>query len=72
MLTPFSAVYSAEGRHAKKLITSTKQALKSIANVTDLLKKHFELPDLRSVAGISRTTSYLHLLHHQVRAFCFH
>ena len=61
------AVYSTEGRLAKKFVTSTKQALKSIASVTDLLKQHFELPDSQSVAGISRTSAYLHLLHHQVR-----
>ncbi len=63
-----SAVYSTEGRLARKFLTSTKQALKSIADVTNLLKQHFELPDYRSVAGVSRTSAYLHLLHHQVRS----
>lgn len=62
-----NTVYSTEGRLARKFLTSTKQALKSIADVTNLLKQHFELPDYRSVAGVSRTSAYLHLLHHQVR-----
>ncbi|RMZ77412.1 hypothetical protein DV738_g4369, partial [Chaetothyriales sp. CBS 135597] len=60
-----NTVYSNEAHLAKNFISNTKQALKSIAAVTGLLRQHFELPDLRSVAGISRTSAYLHLLHHQ-------
>ncbi|RMD41182.1 hypothetical protein DV735_g3961, partial [Chaetothyriales sp. CBS 134920] len=60
-----NTVYSNEASLAKNFISNTKQALKSIAAVTGLLRQHFELPDLRSVAGISRTSAYLHLLHHQ-------
>ena len=54
-------MYSTEGRLARKFITSTKQALKSIAAVTDLLKQHFELPDFQSgswcFANVSLLTS---------------
>jgi len=61
-----AAIYSTEGRLAKRFLASTKQALKSIAAVTDLLKAHMGLPSSHLTAGMSRSVAHLHLLHHQV------
>lgn len=48
-------------------MTSTKNALKAIASVTDQLQAAFELPPKGSTAGVSRISAYLHILHQQVR-----
>ncbi|KAK5102621.1 hypothetical protein LTS08_003421 [Lithohypha guttulata] len=60
-----NSVYGQEGRLNRKFISSTKNALKAIAGITDQLKKSFEFPPSGSAAGISRLAAHLHLLHHQ-------
>lgn len=61
------AVYGVDGRLNKRFMASTKAALNNIANVTDELKTSFDISSNTSMAGISRLSAYLHLLHHQVR-----
>lgn len=61
-----TAVYGTEGRLNRKFISSTKDALKATASVTEQLKRSFGLPANGSAAGISRLSAHLHLLHHQV------
>lgn len=61
-----TAVYGAEGRLSRRFVTSTKDALKGTASVTDQLKQSFDLPPPGSAGGISRLAAHLHLLHHQV------
>ncbi|KEF52456.1 uncharacterized protein A1O9_11697 [Exophiala aquamarina CBS 119918] len=60
-----NTVYGTEGRLNKKFIHSTKNALKATAEVTSQLKSSFDLPATGAVAGISRLSAHLHLLHHQ-------
>lgn len=47
-------------------MASTKNALKSIADVTSALKRSFDLPTTGRHGGISRLAAHLHLLHDQV------
>ncbi|RQM06503.1 hypothetical protein DH86_00003682 [Scytalidium sp. 3C] len=58
-------VYGEDGQLSKKFVSSTKFALKSIAAVTNQLQESYPLPKNGSLAGISRLSAYLHLLHHQ-------
>ncbi|KAH8672613.1 fungal-specific transcription factor domain-containing protein [Tricladium varicosporioides] len=60
-----NTVYGVDGRLNRRFMSSTKAALKSIASVTDQLMRSFELPSGESMAGISRLSAYLYLLHHQ-------
>ncbi|KAL6241345.1 hypothetical protein RBB50_011818 [Rhinocladiella similis] len=60
-----NSVYGTEGRLGRTFISSTRNALKAMAGVTDQLKKSFDLPASGSVSGISRLSAHLHLLHHQ-------
>lgn len=61
MLT-MAAVYGTKGSLDQQLLSTMKAALRSIADVTDLLNNTFPLE-----ASISRLSGSLHLLHHQVR-----
>jgi proline utilization trans-activator len=65
------AVYGSEGRLTRKFISSTKSALKDIAEVSDELKTAFGGLRGSSAGGISRLVAHLHLLHHQVRSRSF-
>ncbi|KIW77665.1 hypothetical protein Z517_07497 [Fonsecaea pedrosoi CBS 271.37] len=60
-----NTVYGAEGRLDKRFLTITKDALKSVANVTDQLNGSFEVLGNSSKTSISRLSAYLHLLYHQ-------
>ncbi|OAP59708.1 hypothetical protein AYL99_07006 [Fonsecaea erecta] len=60
-----NTVYGAEGRLDKRFLTITKDALKSVANVTDQLNNSFEILGTGSKTSISRLSAYLHLLYHQ-------
>ncbi|OQV04959.1 Fungal Zn2-Cys6 binuclear cluster domain-containing protein [Cladophialophora immunda] len=60
-----NTVYGAEGRLDKRFLTVAKDALKSVANVTDQLNSSFEFLGNGSKTSISRLSAYLHLLYHQ-------
>lgn len=60
------AVYGSEGRLTRKFISSTKSALKDVAEISDELKQAFGGLRGSSAGGISRVVAHLHLLHHQV------
>lgn len=59
------AVYGSEGRLTRKFISSTKSALKDIAEISDELKQAFGGLRGSYAGGISRVVAHLHLLHHQ-------
>lgn len=61
-----NTVYGVEGRLGKEYLLNTKAVLKKIANTTDQLNESFHIPSIGSLAGLSRLSAYLHLLHHQV------
>lgn len=56
-----------EGRLDKRFLQITKEALRSVASLTDQLNGAFNIPSDGSKASISRLSAYLHLLYHQVR-----
>lgn len=60
-----NTVYGIEGRLGKEYLVNTKAVLKKIADTTDHLNEFFHLPVIGSLAGLSRLSAYLHLLHHQ-------
>lgn len=64
-------MYGSEGRLTRKFISSTKSALKDIAEVSDELKSAFGGLRGSSTGGISRLVAHLHLLHHQVSQMDF-
>lgn len=61
-----NTVYGVEGRLGKEYLVNTKAVLRKIANTTDHLNESFHIPMTGSLAGLSRLSAYLHLLHHQV------
>lgn len=61
-----TTVYGIEGRLGKDYLVNTKAVLKKIADTTDHLNESFYIPMAGSLAGLSRLSAYLHLLHHQV------
>lgn len=61
-------VYGVEGRSGKEYLTNTREILTQLAGITDQLNVTFTLSMQDSMAGISRMSAYLHLLHQQVRA----
>lgn len=60
------AVYGAEGRLDKQFLSTTKRALRSIAEVTDHLNGSFALPSANATQGVSRVSASLHTMQHQV------
>lgn len=64
-LTAPTAVYAIDGRLNRNFLLRTKTALASIANIADELRTAFPLHLDQAVSGVSRISSYLHLLYHQ-------
>ncbi|KIV87188.1 hypothetical protein, variant 1 [Exophiala sideris] len=60
-----NTVYGNEARLDKRFLVITKEALKSVANVTDQLNSSFSIQGTGPKASISRLSGYLHLLYHQ-------
>ncbi|KAJ9608633.1 hypothetical protein H2200_006404 [Cladophialophora chaetospira] len=60
-----NTVYGPEGRLDKRFVIVTKEALKSVAKVTDQLNGSFGILENGSTTTISRSSAYLHLLYHQ-------
>ncbi|KAI1610690.1 hypothetical protein EDD36DRAFT_489966 [Exophiala viscosa] len=60
-----NTVYGNEARLDKRFLVVTKEALKSVANVTDELNGSFSIQGTGPRASISRLSGYLHLLYHQ-------
>lgn len=60
------AVYGPEGRLDKKFLSTTKSALRSIADVADHLNESFSLPSNGAMQGVSRVSASLHIMQHQV------
>ena len=59
-------VYGAEGRPGKEYLTNTREVLTQLASTTDQLNATFALSTHEDMAGVSRMSAYLHLLHQQV------
>lgn len=61
-----NTVYGIEGRLGPEYLVNTRNVLKKLAALTDNLNESFHIPMTGSLAGLSRLSAYLHLLHHQV------